>query len=114
MAIETFKPPYAPTSTSEKPELKLLEAEFGDGYTQTAGDGMNHIRKVASLSWDVLTADQAREIEAFLERHGGSAPFLYALDEGETPLKWTCKEWSRKRDTPNTMEATFRQSFLLV
>ncbi|UIN38288.1 phage tail protein [Methylobacterium oryzae] len=114
MAVPTFTPPYAPTDSTDKPEVKLLKAEFGDGYTQTAGDGMNHIRKVVDLSWEVLTPAQAKEIEAFFVARGGFEPFYYTLSDDDTPILWTCEEWSRKRGTPNTMEATLRQCFTLV
>lgn len=114
MAIKTFTPPVLPTESTDKPELKLLEAEFGDGYTQAAGDGMNHIRKVVSISWECLTPAQADQVEGFLEEHGGTKPFLYRLSDSAKTLKFTCKEWSRKRGTPNALDATFRQSFLLV
>jgi phage-related protein len=114
MTLRTFAPPVWPTESTDKPEIKLLEAEFGDGYTQAVGDGMNHIRRIFALQWDVLTPEQASQIEQFLTEHGGFQPFLWTPSGDPRPLKWTCKEWDRKRATPNEMTATFRQSFLLI
>lgn len=117
MPIETFHPPIAPSpGSSQKPELKLLKAEFGEGYTQSVGDGMNHIRKVFDLKWDALTDDQAVTIEAFLERHGGTKPFLYQHPRAKAPLKVTSEEWERTDNAANLsgFRAVFRQSFVLV
>lgn len=114
MSLDTFYPPVAPSpGSSRKPELKLLKAEFGDGYTQTARDGLNHMRKVFALKWDVLTHGQADAIEAFLERHGGSDAFLYRHSNTPAPIKVTCEEWAREDAAAGlcSFTATFRQSF---
>lgn len=109
--LNTFVPPIAPSSgTKSKPELKLKEAPFGDGYTQTTRDGLNHIRRVASLQWDILLENQATAIEAFLESQGGDTPFYYAL-RGDSVRKWTCKDWDRTRGEVNKVSATLREDF---
>lgn len=117
MSLDLFNPPVAPSpGTFRKPELKLLEAEFGDGYTRTVPDGMNHIRKVYELRWDVLTQGQADAIEAFLEGKGGSTPFAYKHAYTAAPVKVTCKEWGRTDAGAGlcSFSATFRQSFVQV
>src|SRR5690606_29261995 len=44
-AIPTFDPPFAPSPGAQnKPEIKILQAEFGDGYSQPTPNGLNHIR----------------------------------------------------------------------
>ncbi len=113
MTLATFSPPIAPSTMKGKPELKLLKAEFGDGYTQTARDGLNHIRKVIHLEWEVLTPAQASAIVGFLEQHGGDLPFIYHSATEPLPLKWTCSEWEEgiARGGVRTITATFRQSF---
>jgi phage-related protein len=92
------------------PEVKILSAGFGDGYTQEGPDGMNSVREVATLTWSVLLETQADTIYSFLKAHKGSQPFYYALRDGVT-RKWTCKVFSRLWDTPNTLTATFRENF---
>ena len=117
MALTTFAPPVAPSpGTTRKPELALLKAQFGDGYTQTARDGLNHIRKVVELKWDVLRQSQAATITAFPEARGGTEPFLYQVPHSPAALKWTCEEWNQV-DAANglcSFTATFRQTFNLV
>ncbi|MFC0282268.1 phage tail protein [Camelimonas abortus] len=71
MALQAFTSPYPPSKSVDRPEVKVLTAEFGDGYTQSAGDGMNNIRRVLTLTWDNLTPAQAGAIETFLRNHNG-------------------------------------------
>lgn len=111
--MQTFNPSVRPSTTTDKPEFKVLESDFGDGYTRATGDGMNNIRRIVSLTWDWLTAVQADEIETFIRSHKGAQAFLYTLADSNEQLKWTCKEIQRTRTTPNKIEATFRQSFAL-
>ncbi|OAF13939.1 hypothetical protein AXW67_18245 [Bradyrhizobium neotropicale] len=92
------------------PEVKTLEAPFGDGYTQGSPDGINNIRQVAALNWAALLDADADTIMNFFVAHKGTIPFYYALRDGVT-RKWTCKEFSRVSDTPNTITATFREYF---
>ena len=115
MSITTFTPPIPPVvgGYQNKPEIKLLRADFGDGYSQAAPDGLNHIRKVVSLRWEYLTKAQADTVVAFFVARGGYDPFLFTEPGSASPLQWTCDDWS---DTQNekgyrSISATFRQSF---
>jgi phage-related protein len=113
MAFDTFNPPLAPSpGTKMQPEVKTLKAQFGDGYVQMAPDGLNNVREVANLTWSVLLPAQADAIYTFLKAHKGTIPFYYALRDGVT-RKWTCEQFDRLWDTPNTVTATFRESFVL-
>lgn len=112
--LNTFSPPIDPSSgTKTKPVLKLKEADFGDGYTQTTRDGLNWIRLVTTLQWDILTQAQADAIEAFFMNQGGDTPFYYTL-RGDIVRKWTCKDWDRTRGEVNKVSATIRQDFSLL
>lgn len=117
MTLATFTPPVPPSiGYQNKPEVKILKAEFGDGYTQAAANGINHIRRVVSLKWEWLYAAEALAITSFLEAHGGYMPFEYTEPGSATPKKWTCEDWT---DTTNergfhAVTATFRQSFNLA
>lgn len=56
--------------------LRTLEAKFGDGYTQTAADGINN----KTQSWPLeFVGNEAyiAAIAAFLDRHGGYRAFLW-------------------------------------
>lgn len=116
MTIPTFYPPVAPSpGTTQKPELRLLRADFGDGYSMTVRDGMNHIRKTISLRWDVLTAGQAKQIVDFLEERGGDQPFYYTPARTNVPIKFTCDEWQETQNAAglSALTATLKQDFNL-
>lgn len=117
MTIQTFTPPIKPSpGSTRKPELKLLKSEFGDGYTQTARDGLNHKRDVLEIQWDYLTAEQADQIIAFFEAHGGDTPFLYIPPAKAQPVRFTCADWEETYNvrTLRSVKATFRQDFNLT
>ncbi|WP_064033346.1 phage tail protein [Methylosinus sp. R-45379] len=117
MSIDTFTPPINPSvGAQKKPELKILEATFGDGYTQASADGLNHIRDSLTLNWEALTIAQSDAIEAFLNTQGGVTPFLWTAPGDATPRKWTCKDWEVTYRTTHfrSIKATFKQSFNIV
>lgn len=117
MTLATFNPTPAPSiGASKKREFKVLEAEFGDGYAQAAGAGMNYIRKVLELEWSVLTASQAAAISSFFEAQAGVTPFFYTPPGESSALKFTCREWSETYNQAGfvSIRATLRQSFNIV
>lgn len=117
MPIATFNPNPAPSpGTVRKPEVRLVTAEFGDGYTQDTRDGMNHIRRTIELKWEFLTLPQELELNNFFMEQGGDTPFLYTPSDETVPIRWTCKEWeSRTReDGFREFSATLKQTFNLV
>jgi len=114
MALNTFTPPVGPSSgTKTKPEIKLKEAQFGDGYTQTTRDGLNHLRKVVTLQWDILLEAQGDAIENFFDAQGGDTPFYYTI-RGDISRKWTCKDYDRTHGEVNKVTATLREDFSIL
>lgn len=112
MPLLTFSPSIAPSpGTSHKPQVNLLAAEFGDGYTQAAPNGLNHIRQVLSLRWDGLTETQMAELKTFFEDRGGYRPFYFQPRGFTSPLRWTCKEWSISDASPWRFEAKLEQNY---
>lgn len=115
MALLTFTPPVGPSpGTSHKPKLSILDAEFGDGYSQPTPNGINHIKHNVALKWDALTYEQMAEIVGFLTRHGGTRAFYFRpFGEGVT-RKWTCREWDHNADDGVwSVTATLVESFTL-
>lgn len=116
MALPTFNPPVPPSETtvrSVKP--KILETQFGDGYTQRTADGLNHIKREVRAVWLNVHALNADAIEAFLEARGGYEPFYWTAPDDDTQRRWACKTWDRQFH-PNkrrTLTATFTQDFSL-
>lgn len=115
MTTPTFAPPLDPSALSDKPVVRVLTAEFGDGYTQNTAPGLNNVRRVLNLEWEVLTHSEADAIVNFLKARQGAELFLWTSVHESTALKWTCDEWTDKhlRAGFRTISATFKQSFVL-
>lgn len=113
MATPTFNPPIAPSpGTRRSQELNLLEAEFGDGYSQVSPRGLNHLRRKLSVSWEALTRQQHDQIVAFFNERAGWKPFNYTPPGETEPVRWTCKEWDYgTQGGVYTITAQFRQDF---
>ena len=114
MTIPTFNPPINPSpGLTANPELRGLEADFGDGYTQPTPDGINHMRQVVELSWELLEADQMQEIRDFLEARKGVDSFRYTLPGEVIARTYRCPEWQVKALQADlySISATFRQTF---
>ncbi|MDE1011275.1 MAG: phage tail protein [Paraburkholderia fungorum] len=86
-------------------------AQFGDGYKQLVGDGING----KSSSWPITIIepmDAMQPITDFLDRHGGYVPFQWTPPYGAAAL-FTCAGYTPKRTAGSliTLTATFEQYF---
>jgi phage-related protein len=116
MAFDTFPDIPPAFGAPEDTECNILATSFGDGYGQEAANGLNHIRRGWSLTWNGLTKAQADTIINFLIAKGGYTPFLWKHEEDAADLKWTCKQWQRTPEETQDcyrVTATFEQSFAL-
>ncbi|HHP1737599.1 TPA: phage tail protein, partial [Klebsiella pneumoniae] len=70
MAIEifTWSPRVNPQQTVN---FRVRKAQFGDGYAQVSGDGINTRSQDWELSF-VGTEDYIRPIKQFFDRHAGT------------------------------------------
>ncbi|AOO56452.1 phage tail protein (plasmid) [Raoultella ornithinolytica] len=110
MAIEifTWSPRINPTETVD---FRVREAKFGDGYTQTSGDGLNNREQQWELSF-VGTEEYIRQIKQFLDRHGGTKSFQWTPPLEDVGL-FRCKQY---KPVPMggenySLSATFIQGF---
>jgi len=112
MALNTFTPPVAPSpGTDKKFKPKILKADFGDGYTQMAADGLNNVSYTLTLTWESLVPTDASVIMSFLAGQGGYQPFYYRVSDTTSPDRFTCDDWGEKRGQGGirTVTATFKQ-----
>lgn len=111
----TFTPPVEPSVSglSVATKTRTLVAEFGDGYTQRAGDGLNGIAKQVSVTWNALQTADADTIIAFFEARGGFEMFEWTPPRGNTALKWIVTEWQLVPldSALDAISATFVQVF---
>ena len=113
MTIETFS---WGIKASSQPSLgskdTVRKAQFGDGYAQVSGSGLNDemLTYEFSYSGDPHTANQ---IHAFLRRHKVKS-FIFTPPFGDMAL-WRVEADSLKKVVKNvkviTVTATFEQAF---
>lgn len=92
---------------------RLIENNFGDGYRQTAPDGLNAVVGTLNAVWDLLTQDQANYITNFLTANVGR-PFYMRFPVPNGPVYlFDCKQWTRDNvsGANDKMTATFVQRF---
>ncbi|CAB3838233.1 hypothetical protein LMG26686_01312 [Achromobacter mucicolens] len=91
--------------------FRRLTAQFGDGYRQVAGDGIN--KKVQS--WPLTFSGTKQEIQAvisFLDRHAGIASFLWTPPMGvEGYYEAPAYSLNSVGGDVYTVSATFNQIF---
>lgn len=74
----TFKPLTRPVASIA---MRTLVAQFGDGYAQRAGDGIN----LRSENWPLEffgCEEEIKGIKDFLDRHNGFKSFLWTPPMG--------------------------------
>lgn len=88
MTIQTFN---WPTQYGDSPEIgyRTRTAQFGDGYAQAVGDGINNRVQKHPITW-TGAKEEALEILAFLDEHAGYKAFLWQTPLGELGL-YRCK-----------------------
>ena len=109
MATFTWTPTYI-VNKSIMPRIRITE--FGDGYTQRAGDGLNTQRQEWSLEF-ISDSTTTNAIEAFLIETGGVDSFTWTLPGQSTPLKFRYMEYEKSPAGPFAylITTTFRQEF---
>lgn len=76
---------------------RLLQAQFGDGYSQRIPDGINSMIRTWSLSFNNRDSTEIDSIESFLRATKGSLSFDWTDPDGYT-AKWTCKQEMTRTD----------------
>lgn len=95
-----------------------LVANFGDGYEQRLGDGINSVRYTFSLSFNNRTIDEIDEIADFLEERSGLTSFNYTFKDTtaageETTVKVLCEAYDVTyiSDEFASLTTSFREVF---
>lgn len=109
MTTFTIAPDFG-ASMSLKP--RVLTAQFGDGYAQRLGDGINTQGEEWSLTFSSRTAAEFDAILDFLEARGGTEAFDWTSPRG-TVGRFVCPEWAYvpNNAASNTVTARFVRDF---
>ena len=92
-------------------EPKRRVAQFGDGYQQRVGSGINASPRSWRLEFTRPRA-KASAIDAFLNDHAGVTSFIWMPPVGGVG-KWICASWSATVPARGTQKitATFEEVF---
>lgn len=104
------------TTLAEEP--RISSTQFGDGYEQTAVDGLNPIRQEWSFTFKGMDAATGDEMIAFLRARvsalNGLEPFLWTPLWSTTAITVTARKWTRTAAGDygfSDIAVTFRQWF---
>jgi phage-related protein len=113
--MQTFTPPLNPDAPlGQQYSPRMLANNFGDGYAETAPDGINAYPAQLTLTWSLLTLAQKQSFDSFFKANVGLA-FFYTLPDETTPRKWICTSFkSTQNATWWSYDATFNERFDLT
>ncbi len=107
--------PITPSYGSDfSQKARRFQNQFGDGYSQTAVDGLIATAQTLNLEWNALSlADKESLCENFFELLAGSTPFYYTPYGQANALLWKCSDWDVTPLSSYTFKvsATIKQSF---
>ena len=95
---------------------RVLRADFGDGYSQRAGDGINVISETWDIEWEHLDSDEIALLETQLESARGVDAIDWTPRDETAAKKFTVIEWQKTMKIGNTgiarsVTAIFRREF---
>ena len=109
MSAQTFT--WCPLENARgRARFRIRKAQFGDGYTQRAGDGLNPRDKPWELRFRGRGSYIA-PIREFLDAHAGVVAFLWT-PQGGVPGLYVCEEYEETALVNNRFEiaATFLEA----
>lgn len=116
MTYPTFTPPAGVnvsigTAISVTPRIR--RADFGDGYSQRSGDGLNTMPVKTSVEFATLTRAEAASILSFLESRKGYLPFMWKMPGETSARQWIATSWRKTySDAINQdVSAEFEETF---
>lgn len=110
MAIETFT--WCPRlNASSDTKFRTRKVQFGDGYTQVSGDGLNPRSQEWTLSF-TGSETYIKAIKDFLDAHGGTRSFQWQPPLEDIGL-YCCDTYKPTAlgNKKYTLDATFQQAF---
>jgi len=114
VSIDSYETTY---NCSKTPAYNIKETQFGDGYIQTALDGINYDREEWSIEFEPLTTAAANTLEGILLNSvNGTANVLSWTPMGEASAKkWTAHQVNKRPNSTTTWSITcsFRREFPL-
>ena len=95
-------------------DTRTLQANFGDGYTQRAADGINITKDIWQLRWIGLSSTDSDTLTDFFEARGGWEEFEWTPHGEVSAKKFICKNWNKtwnRSEECINIEAQFEQVY---
>jgi len=98
-------------STGET-EPRINRVDFGDGYVQRSGDGINTMGLKLNAMFTNLTKSERDYVINFFQERGGYKAFRFSAGAWGT-RKFICKKWAETPRTPIVfdIQAEFEEVF---
>jgi phage-related protein len=77
MAVLLPFPKKILASSSKEVKFREISAQFGDGYSQVAADGLNAVYDIWSITWGNLNQSETMLLEGVLSNCGSWTTFLW-------------------------------------
>jgi len=100
MATALPHPELVSQSSSRARTYRTLRAQFGDGYSQRASDGINDARDTWSVNWENVDSTEYATITAALDAVSG-----WDILTWTPPNEGTSKNWTIMGDTSYTAKS---------
>lgn len=99
------------TKPSGTNNFRTVSTQFGDGYSQDAGDGINNKWQNWQVTIDLPNPDMVA-VKDFLDRQQGFRKFVWTPPYGKAGY-YICKSYTETPhlDNQNIITATFEQRF---
>lgn len=75
------------SASIQRPQ-RILQAQFGDGYSQELADGLNSRLRKASISWSNLTESELDTVLAALDAVGSTDYLTWTPPGDSSSSKW--------------------------
>lgn len=69
-------------------QMRDLNSDFGDGYSQIVGDGINPYNEIWSLKFTSRPKADVATIASFLDTKRSAIPFTWTPPDEVTPKRW--------------------------
>lgn len=118
MTTPTLTPPVQPSYSAVRETMyRIKQSNFGDGYTQRAGDGINVVQRKFTMDFENMLPADYDTLQAFFDGLYGVLPFYYTLPLEVTQYAWITEGAPKKSyQGPNSisMNVTIQQVFDLL
>jgi len=87
--------PLSAEGPSKNVDARVLRADFGDGYSQRAADGINPLEETWDCEWEHLDSSEVATLEAQFTAAYGVNTIDWTPPGDSTARKFTIKSWTK-------------------